>query len=536
MEALSLLEKLDIDPAIKAALAAGFQTDIERAQSQHKARALALETRIQHDHFIIEKLKLELAHLRRIQFGRKSESLKGEQQDLFNEAVAEDLGNLSEEMDALTSDVSERKARKIRERAGRQPLPPHLPVVEHRHDLESCLCDRCGQEQIQIGEDVTDQLDVEPAKFTIHRHIRPQYACRHCETVTAAPMAPALIEGGMATPGLLAWVLISKFGDHLPLYRIEQMAARSGVTLAQSTLGDWVGRTGFHLTPLWDRLKARLLMRSVLHADESPVQQLAPGKGKTHKAYLWAYCANTLDGGPPLVLFDYQTSRAGRHVREFLGEWRGSLCVDDYAGYAALFRAESHNPVPCLELGCMAHARRKFYDLHQANQSPMAAEALRHIQGLYAIEDEARTMSITDRQALRLEKAVPALAAFHRFLKDSRIKAAPNGGSAKAIDYSLKRWDALARYAISGDLPIDNTAVERTIRPIAIGRKNWMFVGSERAGKRAAIIQSLIGTAKANGIDPYAWLKNTLECIPVWPNARIDELLPIAGWEPRTIG
>jgi hypothetical protein len=165
----------------------------------------------------------------------------------------------------------------------------------------------------------------------------------------------------------------------------------------------------------------------------------------------------------------------------------------------------------------------------------MAAEALQHIQGLYAIEAEAKMMSISDRQTLRLEKAVPALAAFHLFLKESRIKAAPNGGSAKAIDYSLKRWDALVRYATSGDLPIDNTAVERTIRPIAIGRKNWMFVGSARAGKRAAIIQSLIGTAKANGIDPYAWLKNTLECIPVWPNSRIDELLPIQGWAPRLL-
>lgn len=531
MEALSLLEKLEIDPAIKAALAAGFQSDFDR----HQARNLGLEARVRHDGFIIEKLKLELAHLRRIQFGRKSEALKSEQHDLFNEAVAEDLGHLSEAMEALTAEAGEGKPRKVRDRAGRQPFPPHLPVIEYRHELESCTCGRCGQEQIQISEDVTDQLDVEPAKFTVHRHIRPQYACRHCATVTAAPMPPALIEGGMATPGLLAWVLISKFGDHLPLYRIEQMAARSGVTLAQSTLGDWVGRTGFHLTPLWERLKALLLARSVLHADESPVQQLAPGKGKTHKAYLWAYCANTLDHGPPLVIFDYQRSRAGRHVREFLGEWRGSLCVDDYAGYAALFRTDKENPVPCIELGCMAHARRKFYDLHQANQSPMAAEALRHIQGLYAIEDEARTMGITDRQALRLEKTVPALAAFHLFLKENRIKAAPNGGSAKAIDYSLRRWDALTRYSTRGDLPIDNTAVERTIRPIAIGRKNWLFVGSERAGRRAAIIQSLIGTAKANGIDPYAWLKNTLECIPVWPNARIDELLPIARWEPRQI-
>jgi transposase len=285
MEALSLLENLDIDPAIKAALAAGFQSDLERYQEQN----IALETRVRHDGFIIEKLKLELAHLRRIQFGRKSESLKGEQQDLFNDAVVEDIGNLSEEIEALTLESGESKQRKVRDRAGRQPFPPHLPVIEHRHDLASCTCSRCGQEQIQIGEDVTDQLDVEPAKFTVHRHIRPQYACRHCETISAAPIAPALIEGGMATPGLLAWILISKFGDHLPLYRIEQIAARSGVSLAQSTLGDWVGRTGFHLTPLWDRMKALLLARSVLHADESPVQQLAPGKGKTHKAYLWAY-------------------------------------------------------------------------------------------------------------------------------------------------------------------------------------------------------------------------------------------------------
>ena len=536
MEALSLLDKYDLDPAIKSALRAQFQADLEQVQNQYRGQASVLESRIEHDHFLIEKLKLELAHLRRIHFGQKSEFFKGEQQDLFNDGVAEDIGQLSAEIEALVPEVEvSEKRRTPRVGAGRQALPSHLPVIEYRHDLESCACGRCGQEQIQIREDVTDQLDVEPAKFTIHRHIRPQYACRHCETVSAAPITPALIEGGMATPGLLAWVLTSKFGDHLPLYRIEQIAARSGVSLAQSTLGDWVGRSGFHLTPLWDRLKTHLLMRTVVHADESPVQQLAPGKGKTHKAYLWAYCSSTLDDGPPLVLFDYQSSRAGRHVRTFLGEWRGALCVDDYAGYAALFRTERENPVPCVEVGCMAHARRKFYDLHKANQSPMAAEALRHIQGLYAIEEETKGSSPAERQAIRLEKAWPALNAFHQFLVESRMGVAPNGASARAIDYSLKRWDALTRYATSGDLPIDNTAVERTIRPIAIGRKNWMFVGSERAGRRAAIIQSLIGTAKANGIDPYAWLKNTLECIPVWPQNRIDELLPIAGWEPRKI-
>jgi transposase len=524
MEALSLLEKLDIDPAVREALIAGIQSDYDR-----------LQKRIQHDRFIIEKLKLELAYLRRIRFGQKSEGLKGEQQDIFNDALAEDIGNVSEQIDSLSSDPEARKTRKVRERAGRQPLPDHLPRIEHLHDLGSCACGQCGHDLVKIGEDISEQLDVEPAKFTVHRHIRPQYACRQCETVTAAPVAPALIEGGMATPGLLAWIMVSKFSDHLPLYRIEQIATRSGVPLAQSTMGDWVGRTGFHLTPLWDELKKRLLSQSVLHADETPIQQLSPGKGKTHKSYLWAYRSNTLDQAPPVIVFEYQSTRQGRHVRDFLGDWRGSLCVDDYVGYDALFKSDKDGSIPCIEVGCMAHARRKFFDLHAANESPMAAEALRQIQMLYEVEADAKMMSIAERQAHRQTRAVPLLESLHQFLKDSRIKSADNGASAKAIDYSLKRWEVLSRYALTGDLPIDNNPVEQTIRPVAIGKKNWMFVGSERSGKRAAILQSLIGTAKLNGIDPYAWMKNTLECIPVWPNQKIDELLPIRGWEPRHI-
>lgn len=524
MEALSLLETLDLDPAVRRALAAGIQSDLNR-----------LEQRLQHDRFIIEKLKLELAYLRRLRFGQKSEALKGEQQDIFNDGLAEDLGHIAAQIDTLNSDPEETKTRKARTRAGRQPLPDHLPRIDHRHDLESCACGQCGQDLVKIGEDITEQLDVEPAKFTVHRHIRPQYACRHCETVTAAPVAPALIEGGMATPGLLAWVMVSKFADHLPLYRIEQIASRSGVPLAQSTLGEWVGRTGFHLTPLWGGLKTRLLSQSTIHVDETPLQQLAPGKGKTHKAYLWAYRSNPLDQVPPIIVFDYQTSRHGRHARNFLGEWRGSLCVDDYAGYDKLFKTDTDGAIPCIEVGCMAHARRKFFDLHVANDSPMAAEALRHIQRLYDVEEDAKRMSVPERQVLRLARSVPLLESLHQFLKNSRTKAADNGASAKAIDYSLKRWEALSRYALTGDLPIDNNPVERSIRPVAIGKKNWLFVGSERSGQRTAILQSLIGTAKLNGIDPYTWLKNTLECIPVWPNHRIDDLLPIYGWEPRQI-
>jgi hypothetical protein len=237
----------------------------------------------------------------------------------------------------------------------------------------------------------------------------------------------------------------------------------------------------------------------------------------------------------PIIVFDYQMSRHGRHARNFLGEWRGSLCVDDYAGYDKLFKPAADGAIPCIEVGCMAHARRKFFDLHAANESPMAAEALRYLQQLYAVEADAKRMSVSERQALRLARSVPLLASLQQFLTDSRARAADNGASAKAIDYSLKRWEALSRYALTGDLPIDNNPVERSIRPVAIGKKNWLFVGSERSGQRAAIIQSLIGTAKLNGIDPQAWLKNTLECIPVWPNHRIDDLLPIYGWEPRQI-
>ena len=269
----------------------------------------------------------------------------------------------------------------------------------------------------------------------------------------------------------------------------------------------------------------------MLHADETPVQQLDPGRGKTHKAYLWAFRSNTLDEGPPLIVFDYQTGRSGQHARDFLGAWRGHLCVDDYSGYKALFAANTDG-VACVELGCFAHARRKFYELHAANQNPLAEEVLRRIAELYAIESDGKAMSIEARQALRLRESVPKLTELHRFLMDHRIKAAPGGAWAKALDYSLKRWDALARYAQTGNLPIDNNPVEQTIRPVAIGKKNWLFAGSERAGKRAAVIQSLIGTAKLNGVDPAAWMRDTLENLPLWPNKRIDELLPVHGWKP----
>jgi transposase len=509
MDLLNELADLDIAPAALAKVQALFE--------QQQAKLAQRDAVLAEKDFKITALTHELAYYKRVRFGKASEALVGEQRLLFEETVDTDLAAIDEELQAQAPVNRQRK------RAGRQPLPTHLERIEHRHEPESCLCGQCGAELVKIGEDVSEQLDVEPARFFVHRHIRPQYACRPCETVTAAPVPPAVIDGGMAAVGLLAWIAVCKYLDHLPLYRIEQIAARDGVPLARSTLGEWIGRIGVALQPLADRLAELLRQRSCLHADETPVRQLDPGSGKTKHAYLWAYRSNVLDDAPGIVVFDYQTSRAGAHARAFLQEWRGHLMVDDYVGYKALFTA---GPT---ELACLAHIRRKFFDVHAASGSPVAEEALRRIGQLYAIEQQAAGMTAQQRAALREQHAIPVLADLHAWLVATQRSVAAGSGTAKAIEHALKRWPALQRYASSGSLPIDNNPVENAIRPIAIGKKNWLFAGSERAGRRAAAIQSLFATAKLNGLDPARWLADTLEKIPTCPNSRIDSLLPFTN-------
>jgi transposase len=523
MKILEQLDDLNLDAAAKTQVTALIQALLDQVKKD--AEIIEANTiDIQSKDLKIQALILELAHLRRIRYGVKNEALSSLQRDLFEETCSEDIAALEAEVEQAGSTVTKPK----RPRAGRQPLPPHLPRIEHRHEPESCQCGQCGKDLVKIGEDITEQLDVEPAKFFVHRHIRPQYACRNCETITAAPIPPAIIDGGMAAVGLLVWVLISKYLDHLPLYRLEQIAARDRVILARSTLAEWVGRTGVALQPLVDRLTELLLKRGTLHVDETPVPQLDPGSGKTKRAYLWAYRSNDLEAGPRIIVFDYRGGRSGEHARQFLGGWQGHLMVDDYGGYKALFIAARQEAPPCIELGCWAHARRKFFDLHLANQSPMALEALTRIGQLYHIEQQGKALSIEARLQLRVEQSQPTLNALHEWLIQTRIKTANGGGSAKALDYTLKRWPALIRYAETGHLPIDNNPVENVIRLIALGKKNWLFTGSERAGQRAAAIQTLLGTAKLNGLDPAAWLRDTLEKLPTWPNSRIDELLPFA--------
>ncbi len=501
---------------------------IDQAQQEaaESARQIARrDTELHAAQTKVQALVLELAHLRRMRFGARSEAFTGEERDLFHETLASDIAAAEAK---LAREQEEKLAtppvpKPPRPRAGRQPLPEHLPRIEHRHEPESCTCGKCGGELVKIGEDISEQLDVEPAKFFVHRHIRPQYACRPCETVSAAPIPPAVIDGGMAAVGLYVWILIGKYLDHLPLYRLEQIAARDRVILSRSTMAEWVGRIGVALQPLADRLAELLLEREVLHADETPVAQLDPGRGKTKRAYLWAYRSNVLETGPPIVVFDYQPSRAGHHARSFLSGWQGSLMVDDFGGYKALF---AHGVT---ELGCLAHARRKYFDLNAAQANSIAQEALRRIAALYVIEVQGRDMNVHERTQLRQEHAQPLLQSMHDWLLQTRVNVANGGGTAKALDYSLRRWSALSRYATAGNLPIDNNPVENVIRPIALGRKNWLFTGSEQAGKRAAAIQSLLGTAKLNGLDPAAWLRVTLEKLPTCLNSQIDSLLPLTA-------
>jgi len=463
----------------------------------------------------IQALVQEVAYLRRMRYGVKNEAMSAEQRSLFEDDVVQDIAAVEAELPATTAAP--------RNRAGRQTLPEHLERVDVRHEPDSCTCSACQSELVKIGEDVSEQLDIEPARFFVIRHIRPKYACRKCETITAAPVAPAVIDGSLAAPGLLTWVATSKYLDHLPLYRLEQIAARQQVNLSRSTMSEWIGRMGFALQPLADRLSELLRQRQVLHADETPVKQLDPGAGKTKRAYLWSYRSNDLDEGPPIVVFDYQCSRSGQHARDFLHGWQGSLMVDDYGGYKKMFAAE----FAVTELGCWAHARRKFFDLQVSGSHPSAEEALRRIAKLYAVEEEARDMDHAARAEHRRQNSQPILTDMHDWLIRLRISTADGSGLARAIDYSLNRWPSLIRYAQTGNLPIDNNPVENAIRPIALGKKNWLFAGSERAGKRAAAIQSLFATAKLNGIEPAAWLKDTLEKLPVWTMRRIDELLPI---------
>jgi transposase len=481
---------------------------------------------VKHKDALIEKLTHENALLKRLKFAAQSERFNAEQRSLLEETLDADLQAVAEEIERLTPTAA---ACTERQRAKRKPLPEGLPRREVRHEPESTTCN-CGCQMKRIGEDVAEKLDYVPGVFTVKRHIRGKWACANCERLVQAPVAPHIIDKGIPTSGLLAQVLVAKYADHLPLYRQETIFGRAGFATPRSTLAQWVGSAGVQLQPLVDAMRDDLLRRRVLHADETPVAMLDPGAGKTKRAYLWSYCSTSFDRDK-LVVFDFAEGRAGRHAMEFLRHpgdqaWRGALVCDDYAGYKALFAQG------ITEAGCLAHARRKFHELWANHKSTLAEQALALFARLYEVEREVADLPAEERLRFRQVKARPAADALHAWLLAQRQKVPPGSATAKAMDYSLGRWPALVRYIGDADLPADNNWVENRIRPIAIGRNNWLFAGSLRAGKRAAAIMSLVHSAKLNGHEPHAYLKNVMERLPSQLASQIDELLP-HRWKSR---
>jgi transposase len=462
-----------------------------------------------------EQLTHELALLKRHRFGKRSEGLNKLQLALLDALVDEDLAAIETELEKLSDKTPEQRER---QQPKRQPLPKDLPRTEIHHEPENTTC-HCGCTLTRVGEDVSEKLDYQPGTFSVERHIRGKWSCRQCQTLVQAPVAPHIIDKGLPTTGLLSQVLVSKYADHLPLYRQEQQFSRAGVSIARSTLADWVGRCGVELQPLVDALRKTLHQESVLHADETPVAMLAPGKKRTHKAYIWAY-ASTRFAHTQGVVYDFRPGRSGQAVREFLEGWEGKLVCDDYSGYKASFAGN------VIEIGCWAHARRKFHDLQVANQSQIAGQALEYIQQLYRIERDISGLSPEVRQQQRELQAQPIIDQLHHWLIGKRQQVPDGSGTARAIDYSLKRWAALIRYLEDGTVPIDNNWVENQIRPWALGRSNWLFAGSLRSGQRAANIMSLIQSAKINGLNPQAYLKDVMERLPTQRASEIDALLP----------
>ena len=431
----------------------------------------------------IEALNFEIARLKRWRFGSSAESLEASTQAvLFDQILA----------DTALEDRAAQQDRKppaapppAKGQAVRQALPASLPRIDHHHEIEQTHC-KCGQPFKRIGQEVSEQLDCVPAQFFVLRHIRGKYACACCQTIQAAPMPAQIIDKGIPAPGLLAQVVIAKHDDHLPLYRQEEIYARSGVHIPRSSMAQWIGICGVRLTPLAEALKDFILSHGVIHADETPVSLLAPGKGKTKRAYVWVY-RTTNFVAQRAVLFDFAASRGGEHPRRVLQGFGGTLVSDDYSGYHAL---QAQGITAAL---CMAHARRKLFEAHQLNGSQIAGQAVTLIARLYEIEREARELEPQARWLLRQQRSRPVAEALHTWLSEQRQKLAKADATAKAIDYSLSNWRALTRYLDDGNVPIDNNAAENAVRPLCVGRNKANCSFMRTCARRRTTLRSVKG-------------------------------------------
>jgi transposase len=506
------LDALDVE-ALKALVIAKHSELLE----QHKSTAQE-----------IEHLKLVIEKYRRMIFGRKSEKLTSQLEQLEFRLEELETAQAADEArqaatEAATPSATQPTAKR-RSRPARKSLPDDLPREVVTHLPAHNCCPDCGGALRQFGEDVSEQLERIPASFKVIRHVRPKFACAGCESVIEAPAPSRPIERGLAGPALLAHVLVSKYGDHLPLYRQSQIYAREGVDLDRSTLAGWVGAASELLTPLVDEISKYVLAAAKIHADDTPVPVLAPGDGKTKTGRLWTYVRDDRPAGvstAPAVWFAYSEDRKGEHPKQHLTKFKGALQADAYSGFHHLYGDGA-----IYEVACWAHTRRKFHDIHVAHASPTTTEALARIGALYGIEEQVRGKPAELRCSVRQTRARPLVDELRNWMERALRSLSTKSETAGAIRYALSHWRALTRYVDDGSLEIDNNAAERALRAVAIGRKNYLFMGADSGGQRAASLYSLIGTAKLNGLDPAFYLRTVLATIAEHPINRIEELLP----------
>ena len=559
MRELKTQDLRGLTPDAVKALAAQMLEHIERQDSELARRQQLIDLKQQlierKDRDIawrdakLEKVNFELARLKRWKFGAKTEAMSAEQRRLFEETLAEDEASLQAQLERLREEAAAAAAQAPAKpktpprRPRREALPAHLRRVEHHHEPENtnCTTPQCGAPMTRIGQDVSERLDIVPAEFFVHRHIYGKWACRCCQALKQAQAAPEVIDGGIAASGLLAHTLISRFADHLPYYRQETINARSGVHTPRSTLAAWAGQAGAALEPLYDAHKRFVLGCRVLHGDETPVALLDPGAGKTKRAYVWAYARSHHDPTPGVV-YDFCLGRGAQYPVTFLAgdervgqrRWAGTLLTDRYSAYDTVLDVRVYPDRRAA--ACVAHARRKFDELAKAGSvgsSPLAEQAIRRFARIYEIEGELGSLPENERQQARQELTKPLWDKLKKWLELERRLVADGGTTAGAIDYTLNHWPALTRHLDDGAVPIDNNHLERQIKPWAMGRKAWMFVGSELAGQRAAMVMSLVQSAKLHGHDPWAYLRDVLQRLPTQLNSRIDELLPHL-WKPAS--